>query len=76
MTLHEDDIEKTLDTINRWNKNLSFTHEVEDQTGCISFLDITIRHKEDSSIETSWYIKPTNNGATLNFNAIAPMKFK
>ena len=24
----------------------------------------------------SWYTKPTNNGVTLNFNAIAPMKFK
>ena len=76
MTLQGDDIEQTLDIINRWNKNLSFTHEVEDQTGCISFLDITIRHKEDNTIETSWYTKPTNNGVTLNFNAIAPMKFK
>ena len=76
MTLQEDVIEHTLDVINSWNKNLSFTHEIEDQTGCISFLDITIRHKEDNTIETSWYTKPTNNGVTLNFNAIAPMKFK
>ena len=73
MTLHEDDIEKTLDTINRWNKNLSFTHEVEDQNGCISFLDITIRHKEDNSIETSWYTKPTNNDVTLNLGNIITM---
>ena len=76
MTLHENDISGTLEAINCWNENLSFTHEVEDANGCISFLDITIRHNDDDTIETSWYTKPTNNGVTLNFNAIAPNKFK
>ena len=30
----------------------------------------------DNKIETTWYTKPTSTGVTLNFNAIAPNKFK
>ena len=76
MTLHEDVIESTLERINSWNKNLSFTHEIENATGKISFLDITIMRGVDNKIETTWYTKPTSTGVTLNFNAIAPNKFK
>ena len=54
MTLHEDVIESTLEKINSWNKNLSFTHEIENATGKISFLDITIMRGVDNKIETTW----------------------
>ena len=76
MTLHEDVIESTLEKINNWNKNLSFTHEIENATGKISFLDITIMRGVDNKIETTWYTKPTSTGVTLNFNATTPNKFK
>ena len=35
-----------------------------------------IRLLEDGRIETMWYRKPTDTGMTLNFHAIAPLKYK
>ena len=60
MTLYEYVIQSTLETINTWNNNLSFTHEIETDTGKISFLDITIMRGLDNKIETTSYVKPTS----------------
>ena len=61
--------------INSWHKNLTFTHEVEDDNGEISFLDMLLHHTTNG-IESSWYMKPSNSGLTLNFHALAPMRYK
>ena len=61
--------------INSWHESLKFTHEVEDHNGEISFLDMLLHHTSDG-IESSWYMKPSNSGLTLNYHALAPARYK
>ena len=56
--------------------NLTFTDELEDEKGELPFLDMALTHTKDGSVETSWYIKPTDTGLCLNYNALAPYKYK
>ena len=74
-TIKRINIPRRLAAINKWHKNLKFTCEEEDDQGCISFLDMTLHHTPDK-IESSWYMKPTNSGLTLNYHAVAPIRFK
>ena len=74
-TIKRINIPRQLTTINKWHKNLKFTCEEEDDQGCISFLDMKLHHTRDK-IESSWYMKPTNSGLTLNYHAVAPIRFK
>ena len=48
------------------NKTLSFL---------VSFLDMLLHH-ETNEVESSWFVKPTNSGLTLNFHALAPIRYK
>ena len=68
-------IDNRLAKINNLHPKLEFTlQRPVDNT--IPFLDKKIRHLDDGSIETMWYRKPTDTGMTLNFHAIAPLKYK
>ena len=71
----KEDIRKKLSEINSWHKNLRFTHEEENSSGQISFLDMLIHHIDDRA-QSSWFMKPTNIGLTLNYHALAPTNYK
>ena len=75
-TIEKNDIEITLGQINNLHPNLSFTKEEEDEGGTIPFLDMKLRHKPDGKVESEWYRKKTDTGLTINFHALAPMKYK
>ena len=75
-TIQKNDIEITLGQINNLHPNLSFTKEEEDEGGTIPFLDMKLRHKPDGKVESEWYRKKTDTGLTINFHALAPMKYK
>ena len=66
MTIHKEDIANTLDLINNWHPNLKFTHEVENSSGHLNYLDMTLINN-NGFLESCWYRKSMNNGVTLNF---------
>ena len=37
---------------------------------------MNIIHRQNGKIETEWYRKKTDTGLTINFHALAPMKYK
>ncbi|KAI4476761.1 hypothetical protein M0804_013305 [Polistes exclamans] len=59
----KDGIEVTIKTFNSVNKKIQFTIEVENNK-TLPFLDLKIIRKEDGSILTDWYVKPTSSGQT------------
>lgn len=67
-------IDEKLQEINSYHPNLRFTIEREHEN-CIPFLDMKIIHK-DENLTSTWYSKSTDTGLTMNFHAIAPMKYK
>ena len=68
----EKDIQQKL---NSFHKNIKFTYEFE-QENQISFLDVLITRKQDGSMETSVYRKPTHTDIYMNWNACAPTSWK
>ncbi|KAI4489735.1 hypothetical protein M0804_003917 [Polistes exclamans] len=71
----KDRIEVTIKTFNSVNKKIQFTIEVENNK-TLPFLDLKIIRKEDGSILTDWYIKPTSSGRCLNFKSNHPISQK
>ena len=69
-----DEVDDTLYRINNLHPCLSFTHELEND-GKIPFLDMLI-HNCNGNLLSSWYRKPTDTGLTLNYHALAPLKYK
>ena len=67
-------IEERLRTINNLHPSLSFTFELEIDKK-LPFLDMLL-HNDNGNLSSSWYRKPTDTGLTLNFHALAPMKYK
>ena len=74
--IKKNDIESTLERINNLHAKLVFTKETENDEGKIAFLDMNIIHRQNGTIETEWYRKKTDTGLTINFHALAPMKYK
>ena len=68
------EIDKRLATIQGLHHCLSFTHELE-SNGKLPFLDMMINN-ENGKLSSSWYRKPTATDLTLNFHALAPLKYK
>ena len=54
---------------------LSFTHETMENNK-FNFLDIQMSVKQDGSIETSVYLKPTDKGIYPNFQSHIPEQYK
>ncbi|XP_066929990.1 uncharacterized protein [Clytia hemisphaerica] len=67
-------IENKLNEINEFHPNLKFTCEREDK-GSIPFLDMKIIHS-GNELTSTWYTKNTDTGLTMNFHALAPIKYK
>ena len=69
------ELESTMVEINMMHESLKFTYESEDKDAKLSFLDMELKH-ENCKITSTWYTKPTSTGLTLNFNAMAPRRYK
>ena len=63
-------IEAKLQEINSMHLSLKFTIEVK-QDRELPFLDMKIIRKD-----WYWYTKPTDTGLIMNFNWLAPLKYK
>lgn len=53
---------------------LKFTYELEKRKK-LSFLDVLLERKNDT-LQTSVHIKETNSGECMNYNSVAPEKYK
>ena len=69
----EQDRDNFFAILNAAHPNLQFTMEVS--SGSLPFLDSAIAIK-DNQFETKVYRKPTNTGVLLNYNSVAPKKWK
>ena len=56
------------------NSVLKFTYEIEKDSK-LNFLDVQMT-RTTTGLNTSVYIKETNNGSCLNFNSVCPDKYK
>ena len=74
-----------LSIINTLHPNLNFTFETikkscekheDGEIGSINFLDMELIHKADGPVDSEWLTKPTDTGTVMNWNSIAPMKYK
>ena len=63
-----------LGEINQYHENLKFTMEKE-MDNSIAFLDMKII-RTNGYLSSIWYTKPTDTGLTMNFHALAPIKYK
>ena len=61
--------------LNSFHKNIKFTYEFEKENQ-IAFLDVLITRKQEDSMETSVYRKPTHNDIYLNWNACVSISWK
>ena len=73
-SINRDKIDEHLVLINSLHPSLTFTHEVEKE-GKLPFLDMYICNN-NGILSSCWYRKPTDTGLTLNFHALAPLKYK
>lgn len=64
-----------LNKLNSFDRNIKFTHEVE-QNGKINFLDVNVQRTKNDLIETSVYRKTTNTDLYIHWDAFAPMQWK
>ena len=63
--------------LNSAHNNLKFTMEnMSTSSNSLPFLDVKIRKSPLHQFETSVYRKPTNTGVLLNYEAVAPEKWK
>ena len=49
--------------------------ERESDDGSIPFLDMKLIHS-GQTLSSTWYTKPTDTGLTMNYHALAPLKYK
>ena len=67
-------IDHVLIILNTFNKNIKFTYELEINKK-ISFLNVLLIRK-NGTLETTIYIKCTNNGVYLHWDSFAPKNWK
>ena len=70
----KDHVEKFTNYLNKQQKNIKFTSEIE-EIGSLSFLDIKIS-RENNKFVTSVYRKPTFSGVFTNFESFIPDIYK
>ncbi|KAI4484546.1 hypothetical protein M0804_007112 [Polistes exclamans] len=73
--IQKDGIALTIKTFNSVNKKIQLTIKVENNK-TLPFLDLSIIRKEDGSILTDWYVKPTCSGRCLNYKSNHPISQK
>ena len=73
-SIKKENIDSHLNMINGLHPSLTFTYEIE-TNGKLPFLDMNLCNNS-GSLSSHWYRKPTDTGLTLNFHALAPLKYK
>ena len=68
------DIEDKVLEINKYHLSLKFTHEC-DTNSSIAFLDM-MNCCSEGEVASTWHIKATDTGLTINYHALAPLKYK
>ena len=68
-----EDRDQFFEMLNKMHKNLTFT--METTTSSLPFLDISVTIN-GGRFDTQVYRKPTNTGVQMNFNSMAPRKWK
>ena len=72
--IHRDQIDSKLVEINDLHPSLKFTLERENENR-LPFLDMLIV-RNDAKLTSTWYTKVTDTGLTMNYHALAPIKYK
>ena len=67
--------ESILNFLNEQHHTIKFTMEKE-ESNTINFLDIKIKRKNDLTLTTLTYRKPTFTGVMLNWNSLTSIKYK
>ncbi|UYV64679.1 hypothetical protein LAZ67_3001645 [Cordylochernes scorpioides] len=73
--IRKENLNEIMVMLNNLERGIEFTVETEKE-GFLSFLDVGLTRKEDGSILTSVFRKPTDCGIHLNFNSNNPMIHK
>ena len=73
--IKENEIENVKEVLNKFHKDIKFTHEVE-VGGAIAFLDVNIKKQADGTFETEVYRKKTDTSIFLNWKSYAPKSWK
>lgn len=60
------DVDLALNTLNNFDPQMKFTHEIENQQGRINFLNLTL-FRDGNRVRTNWFRKPFASGRLLNF---------
>lgn len=69
---HKNHITKIVVALNAVNEQLQFTTTMEDENGCITYLDIQIINDHSFNLKTRWLPKPMASGRFLNFHSSHP----
>ena len=69
-----DEIDNKLESNNNLHENLNFTME-RGKSGKLVHLDMLVM-RENNSLSSTWYTKPSDTGLVMNFHALAPKKYK
>ena len=68
-------VDAILNTLNRFHRNITFTHEIE-SGGKIAFLDVLVERTGNGTFESSVYRKPTNTDLYIHWQSYAPEGWK
>jgi hypothetical protein len=71
----EENAKQILDYLNKQHSKIKFTLETE-KDNTLNFLDVKIKKKDNLTLETSTYRKPTFTGVMLNWNSLTSLKYK
>ncbi|XP_044588865.1 uncharacterized protein LOC123268048 [Cotesia glomerata] len=75
VAIPEEKVDTILDIFNSVNKKIQLTMEIE-KDNMLPFLDVVVIRKDDGSLLTNWYIKPTSSGRCLNYYSNHPLNQK
>ena len=73
--IRRNSVEQFLQHLNKQDKNIVFTVEVE-KVGSLPFLDVRLQRTDEGSIKTGVYRKPTYSGRVLAFESHHPVNAK
>ena len=69
------EVQTLLEAMNAEHKNISMTHEME-QDGKLGYLDVMVIRGKDNQLQTTVYRKPCHSNQYLHFDSNHPMQHK
>ena len=73
--IKEDKINDVKNNLNEFHNDIKFTHEVENGNK-ISFLDVSVKRKNDGTFSTEIYRKKTDTNVYINWKSFSPNSWK